>query len=47
MEQVATKDFDNNMYYHDTLKTNAKAYLSHLESSVQKAFYLILPELKL
>ena len=47
MKQVAKEAFGNNMYYHDTMKTVAKAYLSNRECSVQETVYHILPEWKL
>ena len=47
MKQPAEKAFDNNMHHHDTMKTIAKAYLSHRECSAQEAVYHILTELKL
>ena len=39
--------FENNMFYHDTMKTIAKVYLSNWECPEQEAVYHILPELRL
>ena len=46
-KQAANEGFENNMHYHDTLKTIAKAYLSRRECSVQETVCHILPKLKL
>ena len=47
MKKVAKEAFENNMHYHGTMKTIAKAYLSIRQCSVTQAVYHILPKLKL
>ena len=47
MEKAVMEAFDNNMYYHDTMKTIVKAYVSNHECSVQLAVYHIFQELML
>ena len=47
MRQAAKEALEDNMHYHDIMKTIAKAYLSSRECSVQEAVYHVLPELKL
>ena len=42
MNQAVKEAFENNMHYHDTMKTIAKAYLSSWEYFVQEAAYNIL-----
>ena len=47
IKQPAKEAFENNIHYHDTMKSIAKAYLSNREYSVQETVYHILPESKL
>ena len=47
MKQAAKEAFENNIHYHDTMKTIVRGYLSNRECSVQEAVYHMLPELKL
>ena len=47
MKQIAKEAFENNIHYHNFMKTIAKAYLSNRECSVQETVYHILTELKL
>ena len=47
MKRAAKEAFKNNMYHHETMYTNAKAYLSNRKGFVQETVYHILPELKL
>ena len=47
MKQAAKEAFENNIHYHDTIKTIVRAYLSNRKCSVQEAVYHMLSELKL
>ena len=46
IKQRSKEAFENNMYFHKTMKTIVQAYLSNRKCSVQKAAYNILSELK-
>ena len=42
MKEAAKEAFENNLDHYETLKTISRAYLSKLESSVQKAGHIFL-----
>ena len=47
IKHAIKEGFENNMHYHGTIKTIAKAYLSNRECFVPETVYHILSELKL